>query len=292
MANLNLDGSKLVRAGDYDIVVITFNYRVGPWGFLASKEIRDDGDLNAGLLDQRKVLKWVQEHIRKFGGDPNHVTLGGSSAGAGSVALHLTAYGGRNDDLFHAVAAGSPSLGAKLTVEGSQYQYDTLVERVNCNNNTDTLQCLRNIDIKILAENNQNIRNPNGGGGYPLFPYSNVIDGNFTTDNVYSLFSQGNFVKVPVIFGDDTNEGTIFTPATINSLADMNNFLKDNLPKLNQTQLDQIDNFYPKADQYPKKGEYWKSAANVYGDIRYICPGIYINTQFSLHGVSENWNFR
>ena len=48
-----------------DLVVVTFNYRVGPYGFLASTEVERDGDLNAGLLDQRKALQWVQDNISK-----------------------------------------------------------------------------------------------------------------------------------------------------------------------------------------------------------------------------------
>lgn len=59
----NLNGSSLINAGDHDMVVVTFNYRVGPYGFLASKEVQSDGDLNAGLLDQRKVLEWIQKNI-------------------------------------------------------------------------------------------------------------------------------------------------------------------------------------------------------------------------------------
>ncbi|RKF63120.1 Acetylcholinesterase [Erysiphe neolycopersici] len=292
LANPNLDGTKLVKAGDYDIVVVTFNYRVGLFGFLASEEIRKDGDLNVGLLDQRKVLEWTQKHIEKFGGDPNHVTLGGSSAGAGSVALHLTAYGGRNDGLFHAAAIGSPSFGAKTTVAGSQYQYDTLVERVNCNATTETLQCLRDLDVKVLAEHNQNILTSGGGGGYPVFTYTNVIDGNFTTGNTYSLFSEGKFIRVPTIFGDDTNEGTIFTPTSISNLTDMNNFLKDNFPNLDENQLDSINQYYPKAEKFANKSEYWSAAANAYGEMRYICSGIHLSTQFSKYGMSQNWNFR
>ncbi|KAI6244773.1 Cholinesterase [Erysiphe necator] len=292
LANPNLDGTKLVTAADFNVVVVTFNYRVGLFGFLASEEIRKNGDLNVGLLDQRKVLEWTQKYIEIFGGDPHHVTLGGSSAGAGSVALHLTAYGGRNDGLFHAAASGSPSFGSKTTVEGSQYQYDTLVERVNCNATVDTLQCLRDLDVKVLAEHNQNILTVGGGGGYPVFPYTNVIDGNFTIANTYSLFYEGKFIKVPVIFGDDTNEGTIFTPTSIQNSTDMNNFLKDNFPNLNESQLVSINNYYPKAEKFANKSEYWSAAANAYGEMRYICPGIFLNSQFSKYGLSRQWNFR
>lgn len=66
-ASPNLNGTKIVEAGDHDIVVVTFNYRVGPWGFLASKEVKADGDLNAGNLDQRWLLQWVQKYIHNVG---------------------------------------------------------------------------------------------------------------------------------------------------------------------------------------------------------------------------------
>lgn len=49
------------------MVVVTFNYRVGPYGFLAGDEVEKGASLNNGLKDQRKALKWVQEHISKVG---------------------------------------------------------------------------------------------------------------------------------------------------------------------------------------------------------------------------------
>ena len=63
----NLNGNGLVRNSGYNIVVVTFNYRVGPYGFLASKEIKESphASLNNGLKDQRKALEWVQRHIKE-----------------------------------------------------------------------------------------------------------------------------------------------------------------------------------------------------------------------------------
>lgn len=69
LANNGYDGSGLIEASGHEIVVVTFNYRVGPYGFLTSKEVEADGDLNVGLKDQRKVFSWVQSYISKFGGD-------------------------------------------------------------------------------------------------------------------------------------------------------------------------------------------------------------------------------
>jgi acetylcholinesterase len=62
-SNANYNGSEVVRQSGQNIIFVNFNYRVGLFGFLASENIRQDGDLNAGLLDQRMVLHWVQKYI-------------------------------------------------------------------------------------------------------------------------------------------------------------------------------------------------------------------------------------
>lgn len=80
------DGSALALLGD--VVVVTLNYRLTAFGFLNAQNAQN-GPNNAGLLDQRQALQWVQENIRQFGGDPQQVTLFGESAGGHSVGLHL-----------------------------------------------------------------------------------------------------------------------------------------------------------------------------------------------------------
>lgn len=54
-----------------------------------------DGNLNAGLLDQRAGLEWVQRHISRFGGDPDNVSISGESAGGASMMMQTVAYGGQ-----------------------------------------------------------------------------------------------------------------------------------------------------------------------------------------------------
>ncbi|KAG4025147.1 hypothetical protein MFRU_065g00200 [Monilinia fructicola] len=292
LASPNLNATRLIAAGDYDIVVVTFNHRVGPWGFLASKEVVANGDTNVGLKDQRFLLKWVQENIIHFGGDPSHVTIGGASAGAASVDLQLSAYGGRDDGLFHASVAESQSFGAQLTVSESQYQYDGLVQRTGCAMKNDTLACLRGLDISVIAQNNINIPTPGGAGGNPVFMWSNVVDGDFTPDYTYNLFAAGKYVKLPAIYGDDTNEGTIFTPKSIDSITDMSNFLKNNFVKLTDDQIDNIHQYYPEGPQYPNAGRYWSAAALAYGEMRYNCPGIYLSGSHDFFAPSiGNWNY-
>lgn len=79
------DGSGLASK---DIVVVNFNYRMGPFGFLAHPDLSAESGHNSsgnyGLLDQQAALQWVRDEISAFGGDPNHITTGGQSAGSAS----------------------------------------------------------------------------------------------------------------------------------------------------------------------------------------------------------------
>jgi carboxylesterase type B len=115
--------------------------------------------------------------------------------------LHLSAYGGRNDNLFHAAAAESVSFGRQLNVIESQYQYDALVQRTGCNTTIDTLKCLRNLSTADLQSQNINIPTPDIGGNPPIYMYSVVIDGDLVPDFTYNLYRQGRFINVPTIMG-------------------------------------------------------------------------------------------
>ena len=83
----------LARSEQFDsrgVVFVAINYRLGAFGFSAGSTIQSDGVSNAGLLDQRFALDWVQKHISKFGGDPKRVTVIGESAGGGSIMHQIT----------------------------------------------------------------------------------------------------------------------------------------------------------------------------------------------------------
>lgn len=83
--------------GDYmlqkDVVLVTINYRVGPIGFLSLKDPELGIPGNAGLKDQVFALKWIQRNISKFGGDPENVTIFGTSVNTDSNSKHYILYG-------------------------------------------------------------------------------------------------------------------------------------------------------------------------------------------------------
>merc|ERR1712013_824259 len=86
---------------EQNVVLVTFNYRLGPLGFLSTTDKAAGG--NQGVQDQIVVLKWVKENIAKFGGDPNKVTIFGEDSGAASVTL--LAMSPLAKDLFHGAIA-------------------------------------------------------------------------------------------------------------------------------------------------------------------------------------------
>lgn len=104
------DPSQLINTNDNGFISVIIQYRLGAFGFLSSEDVKQNGQVNAGLLDQHFALRWVQNHIKKFGGDPRKVTLAGESAGAGSVMLQAMAYGGKqNVTLFDNVRLHMPN---------------------------------------------------------------------------------------------------------------------------------------------------------------------------------------
>lgn len=90
------DGTALAREG---VIVVTINYRLGPFGFLHLSPLGEELVSNAGLLDQIAALQWVQDNIRAFGGDPDNVTIFGESAGAMCIAALLAMPSAKG--LFH-----------------------------------------------------------------------------------------------------------------------------------------------------------------------------------------------
>jgi len=84
-AEPTIDGTALAQKG---VILVSLNYRLGVFGFLAHPELDKEGPSgDYGLQDQLAALRWVRENIASFGGDPQNVTLFGESAGAMSIGI-------------------------------------------------------------------------------------------------------------------------------------------------------------------------------------------------------------
>ena len=101
------------------MVLVTFNYRLGPLGFLTTDDKSAGG--NQGLLDQIMVLNWVKANIGKFGGDPDKVTIFGEDSGAASVTL--MAMSPLAKGLFHRAIALSGKSSHHSNISGKLMKY-------------------------------------------------------------------------------------------------------------------------------------------------------------------------
>ncbi|CAA9960103.1 PnbA Carboxylesterase type B [Pyrenophora teres f. maculata] len=286
--NANYNGAHLIDAGDEDMVVVNFNYRVGPYGFLAGREIVENKtlSLNNGLKDQRQALKWVQKHIQQFGGDPGHVTIGGASAGGGSVVLQLTAFGGRNDGLFHAAAAESPAFPPLRDVENSQWQFDALLKQTGCKD----LHCMASLDAVKFQDAVRNMKTPfPGGKNPPLYAWNPTLDKDFVQDFTFNELKNGHYVNVPCIFGVATNDGINFTPKSVMSQSLSQEFLTDQFPSINFNKVRQAWD----ANMASTADARWRTVtANIYGHIRYTCPTLNITDTYAKNDTNPTWQYR
>lgn len=212
------DATALIKAGvdmGSPFIFVAVNYRVGAFGFLAGKEILADGAGNLGLMDQRMGLEWASDYINEFGGDPDKVTIWGESAGAISVLDQMALYRGDNTyngkKLFRGAMMNSGSIVPADPVDCPKGQevYDTVVRNAGCKDAKDTLECLRGLDYTKFLQ---------AGNSVPgILSYNSVAlaylprpDGTLLPESPDVLISKGDYAAVPMIIGNQEDEGTMF----------------------------------------------------------------------------------
>lgn len=138
---------------DRDVVLVTIQYRLGAFGFMALEIPEIPG--NQGLKDQNLALKWIQANIHHFGGDRNRVTIAGLSAGSLSVTAHMVSPMSRG--LFHNVIGMSGSIAGQLRPVSNNIEFvKEMATRFDCNVTTigGMLDCLRNVGPRQFCSEN------------------------------------------------------------------------------------------------------------------------------------------
>ncbi|KAK4682519.1 hypothetical protein QC764_116880 [Podospora pseudoanserina] len=303
LSNYNWNGSEVVERSGYGVVVVNFNYRVGMWGFLAGGGGDGEMELNVGLRDQRGLLGWVQREIVQFGGDPEHVVIHGASAGAGSVAMHLIANGGRDDGLFHGAILESIFFPAQPFVGELGWQFERVLNQTGCKGGNSTegeMDCLRNTDVKVLQEVANHAQPFPGKADPPLpvFYWTPCVDGELIQDFPYKLFKQGKNVKVPIMMGTASNEGTVFTP-NITTPQQFTTFFSNNYPLLTATDTTSVLSRYTPPNfnttpyfNPPNRPPFYGVLATAYGESTFICPQTNVLNYLSVDNTSSLWAYR
>jgi para-nitrobenzyl esterase len=192
------DAGNLSKKG---VMVVSFNYRLGIFGFFAHPELTKESEHNSsgnyGLLDQVAALQWVKNNIATFGGDPDNVTIFGESAGSSSVSALMATPLAKG--LFQRAIGESGSF-LKLTqsLKSRTEAEDTCVEFAKKELGTASLEELRAMPAeKILV----------AALKVPRSTFSQDIDGYFLPTDCISIFTAGKQSQVPLLAGWNLDEG-------------------------------------------------------------------------------------
>ncbi|KAI0664141.1 alpha/beta-hydrolase [Cubamyces menziesii] len=225
-----------------NVIIVSVYYRLDSFGFLAVPELSGGalGDLNVGFQDQVLALKWVQNHIHSFGGDPTKVTINGQSAGAASVQLHLVAHEG--EKLYSQAIVQSVYRTPLPMPEQQRPLFDFYASHAGCGDGSESvttrMACLRKASVSALARA-QDAALYNFTGQYKIF--RPVVDGTLVTDFPTLTILGGGMADVPVIVGATSNE-------TLSKGPDISTALHKFFPGLTSDDLADYLERYPSTD--------------------------------------------
>jgi para-nitrobenzyl esterase len=257
------DDSRLLYGGaalaGKGVVVVTFNYRLGAFGFLSTGAAGDaDPIANQGLWDQQFALRWVSENIQAFGGDPNNVTIFGQGSGAVDVCLHMVSSESR-PYFQRAIGQSGGCTTRQPEVSDVSGDIKQWLEKFDCQG-SDALACMRDVPIKRLVDGE-----PDSGR-----PFAPIVDKDFLVAQPRDLFRAQKAAKVPYILGSNRDEGSLFTSdfQGLDNEADFNKALQKLFPDVS---LPALCDVYPVEDtdvRFP----FVHKLAEILGDADWVCP--------------------
>ncbi|THX12524.1 alpha/beta-hydrolase [Aureobasidium pullulans] len=242
-------------AVNHDVIVVTFNYRLGIFGFPNSPDL-PSSQRNPGYLDQRLALQWTRDNINAFGGDKANITIFGESAGGYSVAQLLA----NPPKPLPFVAAIMESPLILLPGNGTK-NWNNVSAHFGCATADPSLECLQKVDVSDLSGYIQS-----SGIGL-LWPPA--IDGVTQVESISDAISAKSFAHVPVYMGTNTGEfdgllKTLGLGKNINNNATEQLFA---LFGLNLTSITEI-----LAPKYPQKLAPVDLVGQILTDLFFTCP--------------------
>ncbi|XP_077127845.1 thyroglobulin [Ranitomeya variabilis] len=198
-----VDGSYLAATGD--IIVVTASYRVGVFGFLSPGNRLPNG--NWGLFDQTAALKWVQENIIYFGGDPEQITIVADRAGADLASIHLLVPDTK--PFKRAALMGGSAFSPMIPVSErrARQQVHSLAEEVGCplTESEETLTCLRKVDANTLNTAQTKILAVQG----PFQTWGPVMDGVYLQNTLSDLLQKKTTQNIDLLIGSSEHDGLV-----------------------------------------------------------------------------------
>ncbi len=244
---------------------------------MAGKEALQNGEPNAGLLDQRFAMQWVQKNIHLFGGDPENVTLLGKSSSAGDILAHVAAYGNKQGyGLFKRAISQSPFL-QYISPATAEATYQTVLNysRVSTYAELKKLSTLelQRTDALIVGQ----------ASPYGTFVFGITVDGRILPNDPPILLLRGLYDKsIQMFTGLSSDEGLLLTSPFIKTNTQYESFLSLLLPSANVSVLKYISNvLYPAnfSGAYGYTSQFDRLDRTI-GDYSIVCPTVYLQNAY------------
>ncbi|KAL4097005.1 hypothetical protein QTP88_021850 [Uroleucon formosanum] len=240
---------------DKDVILVTIHYRLGIFGFLSTEDDVISG--NYGMKDQVMALRWVQENIIHFNGDPSQVTIFGGSSGGASTGLHMLSP--MSKGLFHKaiLQSGAPVCKWAVLPSGIPRKRAHAVATISgCNFNTseDILQCLKQVPAQYLLDFHTKLFT---WKNHPLIIFNPVVENCNTGQEAFLChhpiydFHQESFV--PAIVGLNSAEGGLFVASLYNNTALIHPELRTDFNRLISIMMNY--NYYTESGNIDEIGE-------------------------------------
>ncbi|KAI1497391.1 Alpha/Beta hydrolase protein [Biscogniauxia marginata] len=279
---------------DAPLIALSFNYRVGAFGFLPSSLTAKEGLLNLGLKDQQFFFEWVRNNVADIGGDPDNVTIMGLSAGAHSIGHHLISYSPANK-----LVSGPPPFQKAIIESGGstaravfvpnhplhekQWEEFLALCGIDDTPDDDIFTELRALPYSTLATASSDMWTR--WNATLRWPFQPVIDGpgGVIPDLPINSWNKGNVLRIPILTGFNTNEGAVFVPPRASNSSALRSLMSSIIPALNETDLNTLNEMYPDPTttigkkmylDKPPSGfgtQFWR-LDDAYAHYAYICP--------------------
>ncbi|KAF7327340.1 Carboxylic ester hydrolase [Mycena kentingensis (nom. inval.)] len=268
------NGEDILHQSNRNLVFVAVQYRLGAFGFLPGEKVKQNGTLNAGLLDQDLALRWVNNNIHKFGGDRHKITIWGESAGAGSVLQQVIANGGNTQpSLFRAAITSSTFLPSQYKYKDRipELLFSQVVAEVGCSSAVDTMACLRAVDANTLETANRAINRAGFFGTFLLVP---VVDGTFIRQRATQALAQGKVNGQVLLSVTNSFEGDIFVDQTTGPTANATQYALNLFPNLTPAQAARAGQLYAGL------GTQLFQESAIQGESIFVCPTYYMLRAF------------
>lgn len=274
-----------------NVIVVSMNYRVASLGFLSFGNDQLPG--NAGLYDQYLALRWVQENIACFGGDPNRVTLFGESAGAVSVGMHILSPLSAGLFARAILQSGSPTAPWGFQdKDTARKAAGRLATALGCPSGLDnrTLESLRSKSPEEI------VNNESSNGGVVDFPFAPVEDGCFLPGVPQTLMDAGAFASnISVMLGSNVNEGSWFLQYFFGLPVEEEHpeVTKENFtaalealdPSLREMPIEKVLKMYTSGETPSTAAEILEALDMIVGDYHFTCPTVQWADRFVQAGI-------